>query len=292
MNEPALAALARRLGGVLVGHHPLVGGVSARVEALELLLPTGARQRVVFRQHGAAAWKPLATEVTRREHALLGWLRARGMPVPAALLLDVSRALLPAPFLVMELVEGRVAQTLSPAALRQLASFLARLHALAIDDALELPDREDPVAGLSEYSAVHAAIAEVIARAPRLTPRRVVLHGDFWPGNVLWRGEQLAAVIDWEDAAIGDPLSDLACCRLELAYRHAPEQVSAFTARYLSLRGLDQARSSGELALWDAYVSAATLASLALWGLEPEEEALRRARATSSLDDACRRLLA
>jgi len=28
----------------------------------------------------------------------------------------------------------------------------------------------------------------------------VVLHGDYWPGNVLWRDGRLVGVIDWEEA--------------------------------------------------------------------------------------------
>jgi aminoglycoside phosphotransferase (APT) family kinase protein len=33
---------------------------------------------------------------------------------------------------------------------------------------------------------------------------------------VLWRDGRIVAVIDWEDAQVGDPLADLANTRLEL----------------------------------------------------------------------------
>jgi len=33
----------------------------------------------------------------------------------------------------------------------------------------------------------------------------VLVHGDFWPGNILWQQNQLAGVIDWEDAMLGEP---------------------------------------------------------------------------------------
>ena len=36
-----------------------------------------------------------------------------------------------------------------------------------------------------------------------------LLHGDPNPGNYLFQGDQVAAVVDWEVAAIGDPRSDL-----------------------------------------------------------------------------------
>ncbi|MBK9125349.1 MAG: phosphotransferase [Chloroflexi bacterium] len=40
--------------------------------------------------------------------------------------------------------------------------------------------------------------------------RETILHGDYWIGNLIWEGDQLAGVVDWEDAAFGDPLADLA----------------------------------------------------------------------------------
>ncbi|MGQ0630166.1 MAG: phosphotransferase family protein [Sporichthyaceae bacterium] len=40
--------------------------------------------------------------------------------------------------------------------------------------------------------------------------RTVVVHGDFRVGNVLYEGERITAVLDWEMAHIGDPIEDLA----------------------------------------------------------------------------------
>src|SRR5690606_35937028 len=39
--------------------------------------------------------------------------------------------------------------------------------------------------------------------------RMALLHGDPNPGNYLFRGESVVAVLDWELAALGDPRSDL-----------------------------------------------------------------------------------
>jgi aminoglycoside phosphotransferase (APT) family kinase protein len=39
--------------------------------------------------------------------------------------------------------------------------------------------------------------------------RLALLHGDPNPGNYLFRGNDVVAVLDWEVAAIGDPRSDL-----------------------------------------------------------------------------------
>jgi len=38
----------------------------------------------------------------------------------------------------------------------------------------------------------------------------VVIHGDCHPGNFLSDGQNITAVLDWEDSAIGDPRIDVA----------------------------------------------------------------------------------
>jgi aminoglycoside phosphotransferase (APT) family kinase protein len=77
----------------------------------------------------------------------------------------------------------------------------------------------------------------------------VLLHGDYWPGNWLWRDGRLAAVIDWEDAGAGDPLRDLATSRLEVAWIFGPEASRAYTAQYRALMAVDEHL----LAYWDLY---------------------------------------
>ena len=37
----------------------------------------------------------------------------------------------------------------------------------------------------------------------------VLVHGDFKPGNTLLRGDEVAVMLDWEFAHLGDPLEDL-----------------------------------------------------------------------------------
>lgn len=43
---------------------------------------------------------------------------------------------------------------------------------------------------------------------------RALLHGDFHPGNLLFRGSAVKAVIDWDYSRLDDPLFDLAYARL------------------------------------------------------------------------------
>lgn len=275
---------AKLLGGVLRGHEPLVGGVSARVTALDLALPDGGARRVVIREPGAAEWKGPGRQTARREFDLLGHLHGAGLPVPRPLLVGEDGE---QPFFVMEFVEGT--RDLPPNGPARMAELLACVHALPLEHAPALPEREDPIAGLLEFlgpdrAQLRARLAE---RTVELTPRRTFLHGDFWPGNVLWRDGEVVALLDWEDAAVGDPLSDVACCRLELRYVVGASGVDVFTRRYAER----SQRNLGELPIWDAYVAAAALSSMGQWGLSAEREAHMRREAEIFLGEAFRALM-
>ena len=104
---------------------------------------------------------------------------------------------------------------------------------------------------------------------------------------MLWAGAQLAAVIDWEDAAIGAAVSDVACCRAELNVLFGESATRSFTDYYVAA----SAESLHDLALWDVYVGSAALATLHDWGLQPEAEARRRARTSAFVARAAELLL-
>ncbi len=293
----AYAQIARRLGGELTGARRLEGGVSADVWALDLRRTDGSADTVVLRQHQVHDWKPLEADVTAIEHNLLAALSALGFAVPTPYLLDDTAAVLPAPYLVMAFVEGTtsVAPDALPAALIAMADFLAALHAVDTRAVahIPLPDRGDPLPEVRVYLPADSAFDDVrswLAENPSL-PRPIapaLLHGDFWPGNILWRGGTLAAVIDWEDAAIGDPLADLATCRLELAWRYGQEAVSTLSDRYVATSGttLDTER----LSLWELCAGSGALATMAEWGLDSDIEAQMRAQANTFIRRAAARL--
>ncbi|WP_342744626.1 phosphotransferase [Deinococcus hopiensis] len=65
-----------------------------------------------------------------------------------------------------------------------------------------------------------------------------LLHGDFWPGNVLHSGH-IDAVTNWEDAAWGDLLADMANTRLKLLLFFGAEAMESFTAQYCQRSALN-----------------------------------------------------
>ena len=264
----------------LIRAWPLAGGVSAQVTALELAGPGGTTRRLVLRQYGPPDLRR-DPQIAEHEFELMQALHAAGMPVPAPIAFDQSNTLLPSPFLAIEYVEG--ATDLAPeqraAAIPQLAAALAGLHRL------------DP-AGLGVGFLPRAAelVANALARPPAapddsLGERRIraalaswppdernratVLHGDYWPGNVLWRDGRLAAMIDWEDAALGDPLADLANCRLELLWAWGREAMQQFTEHYLAAAKPDFLAT---LPYWELWAALRPCGKLQGWGLAPEDE--------------------
>ena len=243
-------AIVRRIGarGTLRRAWRLTGGVSAEITALELAQPGGSTRTLLVRRYGAV---DLAQKqhVAQHEFQLLQLVRARGVLAPTPYYVDESCELLPSPYIVVEYIDG--ATDIEPAnidaCVAQLAEQLVTIHSMPADaGSAFLPEHgkgfgERPTAldrALGEpqiRDALEAAWPLAHMNAP------VVLHGDYWPGNVLWQADQLVAVIDWEDASVGDPLADLGSCRLELLWAFDAVVMQAFTQRYLSLAAVEAA---------------------------------------------------
>ncbi len=277
--DTAFAEIANRVipGASLLQHRLLSGGVSAAVHVLDVSTPRGPTSLVV-RRHGAATWKQLPDDVTQVEFSLLAALHEARLPVPEPLFLDVDRQLLPSPYFVMRFVRGssEIAAPVLDHALRSMAAFLARLHSLDVR-ALSLPplpSREDPIKAALQFAADDSSLCDVISSlSPEQSPP-TLLHGDFWPGNILWDKGEITAVLDWEDVAIGPAASDVACCRAEVNVLFGLDAARSFTQYYRAA----SANSLHDLTLWDFYVSSAALASLSKWRLPPEVETERRER--------------
>jgi aminoglycoside phosphotransferase (APT) family kinase protein len=108
------------------------------------------------------------------------------------------------------------------------------------------------------------------------------LHGDYWPGNILWKDGRLAAVIDWEDARVGDPLDDLANCRLEFLWTLGVDAMNEFTERYKSQTSID----CTNLPYWDLVAALRPCGKLSTWGLDAAVEQQMRNRHRSFVDEA------
>jgi len=270
----------------LLGSRVVQGGTSAQVVALDVRRSDGADTRLILRRYGDFALRqdPLIAE---HEFRLLRLVHTAGVPTPLPHGFDQTGAILGRPYIVMDYVDG--APEFAPADLdaliRQLAAQLAAIHGLDLDgpDLGFLPRIDDLVAALLRRPPAalddtldEGRIREALERhwPPGQRNPSVLLHGDLWPGNVLFRDGRLAAVIDWEDAALGDPLADLANSRLEVLWAYGSAAMEAFTARYRSLRPIDV----GNLACWELWAALRPAGHLAEYAEgNPGREAAMRA---------------
>jgi aminoglycoside phosphotransferase (APT) family kinase protein len=237
----------------------LKGGISAQMTALEFERPNGQISKVIARQPsaGTLAHNPRAAQ---DEFKLLQLTHALGLATPTPYQLDQSGAIFPTPYLVIEYIEG--AMEFAPTHLddftRQLATHLAKIH--RVDGSqLELSflpkhttvfaDHVGPRPASVNESLAEGRIRNMVESAWPLPQRNApaLLHGDYWPGNILWRDEQLVAVIDWEDAALGDPLMDFAISRLDILWIFGRTAFESFTRHYQALMPIDYT----DLPYWD-----------------------------------------
>ena len=289
----ALALIAERVmpGARLRDVRRLTGGVSAVVHALDLEPRDGPPRTVVVRQLRKHVSAGAGDDPVRREFALTRAVHGAGIPVPEPLAAESDAAT--GPFLAMAFAAGstEIPRERLETRLAVMARTLADVHALPTDDLPALPLRMDPRPEVFDFLGPDrraladwlGARADTACHAP---PR--LLHGDFWPGNLLWVDDTLSAVLDWEDAAIGDPLSDVACTMLELTYLFGPAAATAFAAAYRQHAPLDDAR----LPLWQVYVAAAAARYMGEWGLPATRERHMRACAEAFIDAAAEALMA
>jgi aminoglycoside phosphotransferase (APT) family kinase protein len=171
-----------------------------------------------------------------REHTVLAALADSDVPVPRTLAFCADETVNDAPFYVMEKVDGMILRT--PAELAALTADDARRCSEALIDVLVAIHAVDyRAAGLESFGhpdgyverqvrrwgeqwerskANEIPAIEELARRLRAalptSPPPTIVHGDYRLDNtMLAPGDagRIVAVLDWEMATLGDPLSDL-----------------------------------------------------------------------------------
>lgn len=285
-DQAIFARLAQKIapGATLLRAWMLHGGVSARVTALEIQHADGHIHKLTVRQHGAA---DIARDpgIAANEYALLQALHNAGLPVPQPCILDQSGELFATPVVVSEYIEGETVSALTdaPDFIAQMVAHLALIHqvdyhapAFAV-----LPKLDETCATiLSNHPATldtlleEERIRDTLEAAwpwPRQNTSRL-LHGDYWPGNILWRDGRLVGIIDWEDAAIGDPLADLAITRLDLLWAYSMDAMRSFTDAYAATVPVDLSN----LPYWDLCAALRPAGRLGVWAPDAAAEARMR----------------
>jgi len=201
---------------------------------LTYLLRAGGRE-YVLRRPPLGPVAPKAHDMVREFHILRAvYPHYPEAPEPFAVCEDA--AILGAPFFVMERRHGLVLRECTPADMHPRAiseAFLdamVRLHGIGDLEGLGKPEGyvERQVRGWADRwerarTGEGAAMDEVVRWLAANVPQPLapsLIHNDYKLDNVMVAGEpevRVAAVLDWEMATVGDPLSDLG---LTLCYWH------------------------------------------------------------------------
>jgi aminoglycoside phosphotransferase (APT) family kinase protein len=310
MTDPrdtsAFARLARKIdpGCTLLRAWTLHGGVSARVTAIEVQRADGQTQKLIVRQHGAAdlARNP---QVAADEFALLRIVHEAGIPAPAPYYLDQSGEIFGTSVIVLEYIEGETVFALAdaPDLLPQFARNLVAIHQIgcASHDISFLPDHAAHWGSIIgnrparlDDSLSEGRIRDALEAAWPWTQRNasVLLHGDYWPGNILWREGRLVGIVDWEDAAFGDPLADIAISRLDLLWAFGADAMERFTREYAAIAPIAPIApiDGANLAYWDLCAALRPAGRLGDWASDEAAEARMRERHALFVAQALERL--
>jgi aminoglycoside phosphotransferase (APT) family kinase protein len=258
-------------GGRVLRYRPLRGGISASVYQVDLVAGDGARQAVVVRRY-AAEWHRADPEVCTREFKVLEELQRWSFPSPRPLRLDQQGGPFGAPTIVTTHLPGRpVLRTREiEDYVRQIATTLVQLHSVPIDRLDFLPDQAEL---LSDSLANHEvaddplepdlrqAVLNAWPTVSAAPTRRALVHGDYWPGNLLWRRGRLVGVVDWEDARLGDPSRDVAICRGDLTLLFGQYAADAFRREYEAAAG----HRVSNLPFWDLLTCTLALPEVDHW---------------------------
>lgn len=241
------------------------GGMSKHTYQFTLDHGSGHREELIVRK---AADRPLVSIdafVLQREFDLVKALFAAGYNLPEPLWWSAAETGATDDFYVMRKVEGHTSGSLlrtdtpiPEVVMLQMAEQLAKLHSIELERFSDYISRhENPelltdtvTSRIRRYVGVWLDAWRAVARqpspaemygftwlvenVPSNTGRPALVHGDFSPHNLMWEGDRLTAVIDWEGAHFGDPAEDLAYIRPHIRARM---DWSKFLAHYVACGG-------------------------------------------------------
>ncbi len=264
----------------------LPGSYSNHTHLVEASLPDGKPLNLVVRRYQVYGNYDRG-EKARREFKAFELIHNHGIPGPEALLLDDSGKILGVPGIVTRCVPGAPrleapAESLPWA--RKLAVMLARIHAIPLDEDAGsfLLDANGEATwflggeaapkfmqkfpgGVRLWQALHERYDSVQPVTPAL------VHIDYWVGNILWEAGEISAVLDWEEAACGDPVIDVAYARMNMYLMGLPEAADEFQRTYESESG----HKAENLGFWEMAAAARPMDAPEAWEVEQEPRAGR-----------------
>ena len=197
----------------------------------------------------------IGTADVMRQGRIMAALHDAGLPTPAVPVICSDPLIDGRPFILMERTHGERIETTAEREApidiaRHAVEVLKKLQALPLD-----------MTGIGDEEPVTLQVemmrwAMLMQRAPEeLTTRAgdlggmlaaqvpaerlpTLVHGDYHLGNMLFRGPEVVAVLDWEIAELGQPLLDLGCLCAMTVRRRFPNAPTPGGAVALDLEDL------------------------------------------------------
>ena len=315
------AALVGRAGARAENIKRLSGGASKESWAFDLVARDGAVTPMVLRRQPAEMrFSFTGVESLGAEAALLRAAAAGGVPVPQVFF-ELPEGSPAGEGYAMariagEAVGSRILKSpeLAEARLRlahQCGEVLARIHAVSVGQLAGLPS-STPDEELAALHARHLATGQdrpVFDFAFRWLEenlpqegRRTLVHGDFRNGNLMIGPDGIRAVLDWELAHVGSPVSDLGwLCVTSWRFQRPENPVGGFGSREDLLAGYYAAGGApvdlAHLHAWEVFqtlfwgVMCAEVGTTFLDGVRSVEGGMIARRASETEFDLLRLLL-
>lgn len=286
-EETALALLGKIApGSQLLGISLLPGSFSNHTHCVEARLPDGKTLKYAVRRYQVFGDYDRG-EKARREFKTLELINRFAIPSPEPLYLDDTGALLGVPGIVTRFMPGNLILE-SPsdplAWARKLALLLRRIHAVPLEsiphdflldanpEAAWFIKGEDAPAYMQAYPGGDEVWQMAREGFRHLKPvKPALVHIDYWSGNILWHEGEISAVLDWEEAAQGDPMIDVAYALMNMNLMGLSAAAGEFLRSYENACGTE----SANLHFWELAAAVRPMLDPVDWEVDREPGAQR-----------------
>ncbi len=234
------------------------GATTSSLHAIEVDRADAPPLSLVLRRYTDPAVRAEEPQYPRTEAAALQALDgATGVVAPRLIAFDETGETCDVPAVLMSRLDGR--PDLAPVDVGRwvsgLAQTLAAIHRLDGADIEGVYERwHDPQTvqppPWSQRPGTWARLIEA-SRDREPAGEIVLLHRDYHPGNVLWRGGVVTGVVDWPNVCRGVAGLDVGHCRRDIVMTHGIEVAETFLSAFAEASGRAPDALCDALALLD-----------------------------------------
>jgi aminoglycoside phosphotransferase (APT) family kinase protein len=280
LHRPPPAALMWTAAAVGPGSRVVsvrrLAGLSSAVHALVVQNSRQVPHEFVLRRYVRREWLRREPDLAEREAQVLGILQSTAVTAPRLIACDPRGDHCDVPAVLMTRVAGRPRWRGADVAVfaSRLAEALVRVHSVLLpSDTVTMlrpyrPHNQHLLLSVPKWAAVPSIwewALELYSGPARGGTCTALLHRDYHPGNVLWRGDVVSGIVDWANASVGCVNADLGHCRMVLALSSGQESAERFLRAYFSASGN---RGGDYHPYWDVVAAIGVLPDIMLTGAQ------------------------